>query len=588
MSRQMSAAASLRSRSSRGASRQTGILSAAGSDRIGAKRDGGMRQSSSAPLLKQQLDGMGTSGFGKSMMLGSMAQTMGAKIASTLHHRGEHDVGAIVDPDDEHVYVPRAQWTQSHDHPLRANNAQWNQQHFMASELKRLHGEEKYKEYMKKEVDRQIQERTDNRARMVNEKQAYAALVNADAERHKQLQKKLDGENNQGVAMMLQGLTDQQNNLARRAHEGRIREAQEHAEMKMRTVQHLCEEMAENHRRKQQLTKDMQQGMQDNENRRIQSRIDRQKQIEAEQEAMRNEKKQDADANAISAERVRKKLAEMQARVDSYDQTAGQDKRDRMQAELNRLDNDEKKHLERTDTFLEQRARARERQRQKMLEELDRQSAACEQKRQCARLAKQADREAIQAATKRSLDQEMAKAAQKKREEQQLQQELRVMMVEREEQNHRDSKEGLTKPSSVCTMNMVMSKNGNPAHKISDLHKSMEAGRYMDKPLGREHKFSERRAAPADSPQQMKGGGKMPAGGSMLGGIVGTLGGGGGAVHSALMALGGPHIPKTTGVLVQDVKLDSHWHEGVDPEALKAGRREARRREIAKAEANRD
>merc|ERR1719440_1963149 len=99
---------------------------------------------------------------------------------------------------------------------------------------------------------------------MVNEKREYAALVNADAERHRQLRKKLDGEANQGLSMMLQGLTDQQNNLALRAYEGRVREAQEHAEMQMRTVQHLCEEMADQHRRKQQLKKDMQQGMADN------------------------------------------------------------------------------------------------------------------------------------------------------------------------------------------------------------------------------------------------------------------------------------------------------------------------------------
>merc|ERR1712196_425512 len=112
----------------------------------------------------------------------------------------------------------------------------------------------------------------------------------------------------------------------------------------------------------------------------------------------------------------------------------------------------------------------------------------------------------------------------------------------------------------------------------------------MDKPLGREAKSKDRRAAPADPPQQMKGGKQvdlknLPP--SMLGGIVGTLGGGGGSIHSALMATGGPYIPKTTGVIVQDLKLDSHWHEGVDPEALKAGRREARRRENAKAAANR-
>merc|ERR1719502_1321135 len=92
----------------------------------------------------------------QSMLLGTMARTLGAKVASTLHHRGEHEVGAIIDPNDEHVYVPRAMWTQSSDHPLKANNAQWNKQHFVADELKRLHGEAKKKEYLQKTVNKQL------------------------------------------------------------------------------------------------------------------------------------------------------------------------------------------------------------------------------------------------------------------------------------------------------------------------------------------------------------------------------------------------------------------------------------------------
>lgn len=75
---------------------------------------------------------------------------------------------------------------------------------------------------------------------------------------------------------------------------------------------------------------------------------------------------------------------------------------------------------------------------------------------------------------------------------------------------------------------------------------------------------------------------------SVLGGVVGTLGGGGGKVQCALMSTGGPHLPKSTGLAVQDRKLDAHWHEGVHPQVLKAAKAEARRREAAKAEANRD
>merc|ERR1711964_229942 len=81
---------------------------------------------------------------------------------------------------------------------------------------------------------------------------------------------------------------------------------------------------------------------------------------------------------------------------------------------------------------------------------------------------------------------------------------------------------------------------------------------------------------------------------SVLGGVVGTLGGGGGPIAAALMATGGAFLPKTipgpksVGLAVQDRKLESAWHEGLRPEHLEAGRREARRREAAKAAANQD
>jgi len=118
----------------------------------------------------------------------------------------------------------------------------------------------------------------------------------------------------------------------------------------------------------------------------------------------------------------------------------------------------------------------------------------------------------------------------------------------------------------------------------------MDASRHVGKPLGRD----EKRAVPLDaSPATIrrltkdKPKGDIPAG-SLLGGVVGTLGGGGGPIASALMATGGPFLPKSVGLAIQDRKLDSHWHEGLRPEQLEAGRREARRRSAAKAEANRD
>merc|ERR1719321_1354521 len=110
----------------------------------------------------------------------------------------------------------------------------------------------------------------------------------------------------------------------------------------------------------------------------------------------------------------------------------------------------------------------------------------------------------------------------------------------------------------------------------------MDASRHLGKPLGRE----EKRAVPLDaSPATIRRLTKDKPNGDIP--ISSLLGGGGGPIASALMATGGPFLPKSVGLAIQDRKLDSHWHEGLSPEQLEAGRREARRRSAAKAEANR-
>lgn len=166
------------------------------------------------------------------------------------------------------------------------------------------------------------------------------------------------------------------------------------------------------------------------------------------------------------------------------------------------------------------------------------------------------------------------------------------MMVEKEEREAREG--GKTRPTSLTTMNLVMRRNGNAVHAMSGLHKTLEAARYTSKPLGRvEGPPDEQRVVPLDaSPRTIRRLAKPFKGDvpidTILGGVVGTLGGGGGGINTALMATGGPLKPKSTGIAVQDRKLASHWHEGLRPEHHEAGRREARRREAAKSEANHD
>merc|ERR1719198_1652796 len=349
----------------------------------------------------------------------------------------------------------------------------------------------------------------------------------------------------------------------------------------------MCEEMAEQARKKRQAKQDLDDGMRKNEARRHQDRADRKKAEEKAQMEMREQLMQDEYKQQAIQARLNEKQDNENHRIAIYERTAGQCNRDRDNAEITRQDNDEKKHLMRTDAYFGQREKARERQRQNMVNDLDRQMGAIDQKKRNDQLAKQAEREAIQSATKRSMDAELKKAMDKKAEEMELQRELRIMMLEKEE---KERKEGTSRPTAMATMNMVMSKNGTyAAHAISDLHKSMEAARFMGKPLGRDESGpvpldaspSTLRKLTRDQPFT-----KVPHD-TVLGGVVGTLGGGGGPVNTALMATGGKFLPKSIGLAIQDVKLDTHWHQGLRPEHLEAGRREAKRREAAKALANR-
>jgi hypothetical protein len=521
-----------------------------------------------------------------SMVLGGLAETMGAKMRSTIHHRGEHEVGAIVHPDEEHVYVPRASWTSSHELPLKATHAAFDKQHYVADELRRLANEERKKEYYRREVDRQIEERDRIRSTMKGEKQGLQGLLRDDSTRHEQDQQRVKEENLKKIAITKMHLDDQSNEYARRAHEHRLREAQEHAEMKLRTSQALCEELAAQGRRKKAARDTLQKAMAEDEANRIAKRQQRMRDHEADRQLIKESLMQDEMRQTATKSRVQGAQDDLDRRCDVYERTAGKANRDRDQAEVDRQDRDEKRHMLRTDAYLVQRERARERQRHNMIDELNRQKMANETRSMRDRMQKQAEGDALKVAAQRSMDADALKAQQKKAEEQKLQHELRIMMVEKEQ---REAEEGYRKPAALSTMKMSMQRSNSV-----DISTKVDAARHMSKPLGRPERAGES-VVPLDaSPSTIRRitkdrsfKGDVPLS-SVLGGVVGTLGGGGGAVHSALMATGGAYLPRTTGLAVQERKLASSWYEGLRPEELAAGRKKARAREAAMTSANHD
>jgi len=557
-------------------------FSPAASRRSGARDVGVLQASRSAPALKGQLDRMGVSGGAKSQFLGTVAKTMGAKITSTLHHRGEHEVGAVVDPNDDHVYVPRAMWTQSSDHTLKASNGQWNQQTFVAEELKRLHGEEKKKEYLIRAADTKMKEKDENRAKLRKEKDDFAAVVDTDAKRHMEETGRLKSDSKKGNSSWVSGLAVQRNELARRAQEGRAREHHEANEIKMRTVQQLCEESAAENRKKKQILQDCKLGMQGTQAKKDRARLEKQ----ADHDKAKVEAHEALMYDEYRAQAVKVRCAERQDHQDAcvrvYDRTAGIAGRAKESAEILRIDNDEKKHLMRTDAYYAEREGARERQRQDFVEALDKHVEMNHHAGNSDRLAKKAERLAMDVTSKKALEEELAKKSAKKQEELQVQKDLRMMMLAKEE---REAKEGNpTKATSLMQMSVVMRRNGNACNTMSNLNKKLDASRYLGKPCGRDEGLDAngtQRVAPLDaSPATLR---RMIKGTAFENEVpFGSFLAAPGAAPS------GGYMSKGTGLAVQDQKLASHWHQGLRPDALAAGRKEARRREAARAEANHD
>merc|ERR1712139_550193 len=86
-------------------------------------------------------------------------------------------------------------------------------------------------------------------------------------------------------------------------------------------------------------------------------------------------------------------------------------------------------------------------------------------------------------AAQRSMDQDAMKAQQKKAEELRNQQELRIMMAEKEQ---READEGYKRPAALSTMKMSMQRNDSV-----DISSKLDAARYMSKPLGRAERAGE-------------------------------------------------------------------------------------------------
>jgi len=518
-------------------------------------------------------------------VLGTIAQSYGATIKDTLHHRGEHETGAVRGPDDNDVYVPRALWTESYDSPMKHTHRAFDSKTFVGDELKRIAEASRKKDYYRKVVDKQLEKGGVLRGTLRTDKKEFAALVDADIARHTQdlhREKELKVESRQRFKEELDKQCVEQ---MQRAKDNLKQDEAEAALVKVSTMKHLAQEMDKASRIRKNAQREMHAGMQENEVRRLERRAARERENDEVRAAIRQQLEK--DEFRLEAQQVRLQGAQKQQNFNYkvYERTAGKENANRARAEENRLTRDERMHMLRTDTYYAAREHARERQRQSMVMELDKHAAANERQKEIQKLVKEAEKEAVVASTKMALDAEMEKMRRKKAEELQLQSELLKMIDQRDKQEKAD---GVTRPLNASTMSFSKS-GGLPA----ELANRVDASRYISKPLGRPERVASDVTAMRRHLEKSQSAPAHDAHASnpkKIGGVVGVFSGNGGPTAIALSATGGQEhfMRKATGMAVRDRKLSSSWNEGLRPQELRAARKIAAQREAEKALANRD
>lgn len=495
-----------------------------------------------------------------------------------LPNRGAHEVGAVAGLDvKDPFYVPRASWTETVDSPLKQRRPDFDPRQFMDDELRRQRHQSGIKSYLRKEMGRQLEESLLKRKSLGDDKQGDARLNAADLARSAKGEK-IEMEEMQKTRQRFRaGLDKQAADNARRQQEQKLLKAHEAAETKLRTVQEICKEIAEQERRKKAAHDEAAASMSTLQDK--QENAQAEKRREAEELRLRMLLQAREDERRLQAQQDRMKAAQahQDASAKHWADTAGKEDALRFSREDLRQDRDEKRHNELTDAYYARRELARKRQQVRMVSTLNHQVETSAGKKELAQLQKRADLEAVHADTRRTLEEEFDKTRGHKTAELELQLALVQQMAEKQ---RRAQQEGYRAPPASATMSvspkmlesaMARCPLAGSSGRMLDggnLSQRLDAAKYLQKPMGcvevkpwvditRSHGF---------------------------GGVVGVFGGEG-DTRTTLAATGGPGrlLTKTAQLAVQDRQASSHWSEGLSPASMKAGAQAAAKRQAAAA-----
>lgn len=479
----------------------------------------------------------------------------------TLPHRGANDVGQVFGGSGDVCYVPRAMWTETFDSPLKqrgGDTKQWGLE--MGKSLQR---QNTMRQHITSELDKQVNHRATLKQGLADETQDLKRATIADVQRLS-LQQSVEKEEKDKCRIVVKaGLDAQTADASRRMDEARMREAHEAAEVKLRTVRQLCEELTTQDLRKKAAKREADQAMKVLNDRRAQEKSDKQRDVDQQRQMYQTAALTEEYRLAAQQERLKKAQGTQEGAYRNYEATAGKENALRQSREETRLDNDEKRQQMLSELHYSRREMARDRQRQRMIHTLDAQVDDKSRGGQIYKVQKRSEKEAVKEATRSSLENDIARLNAKKKEELELQSELIRMMAEKQARAKND---GVRVPANQNTMQMtagLLTYSSKGSKSTGCMEQRLDASKHLEKPCGRPE------AKPWVELNRSLG----------VGGLTGVFGGEG-ATRPSLMATGGPNrlLHKSMELAERDKKMTSTWSEGLTSSERKIGQRAAARR----------
>lgn len=492
-----------------------------------------------------------------------------------LHHRGEHQCGTVkgFGHTSEELYVPRANWTESASSPLKSG-AEFDAVRWVVESRRDEAHRGGMKRYLNQELGKQVQERDAVRRTMGADNKEIMHKTMADAAR-KQREDDLERDQRKhNEKAFKKGLDEQAAHNAGRMHENRLQEAYEGAEIKLRTTQQLCHELAQASRQKDQMRQEMANSMKELENTKLQQRVDRHRENSELRRTISQTLNNEQNRHLAQQQRVKDAMAAQEACYKHFASTTGAEEQERREREGRRQDRDEQHHQMRTDMHYAQREMARERQRQRMRQTLDNQLNANAKKGQTHQIQLEYERSAVHESMKQSLEGEMHRLRYKRSEELENQASLVAQMHEKQQRDKRENPSQRVNPATAtmlvtpALLASAESWRGADGGNVGavDLSQRVDASKHLDKPMGK--------------PEVKNWVDISKSYGA--GGVVGVFGSDG-PTRSLLMSTGGPGrlLTKAADLAARDRQQNQAWHEGLTADELRVGKKAAAKRHSA-------